>query len=309
MRLFCNMNRIVKIPSVGRDELIGSTFNYLFSVIYQTENIGDERVVWNFNNVSFFHPFFLAPLALYKSRSEKKITCVNVPHAVKRYFDVVCFDDFLYIDDKTDFNEALNSYTNKSYTPICRFDLCKTNVDALQTVLQNIIEKQSSASRKIKTPLSYFLGELICNINQHSCGQYGYVFSQCLSKKERCIDLCIADDGITVYGSYVRAKKYLKQIGDNEAEALRLANEGYSTKDLPDCENRGFGISTSKSMLVDGLGGSFFMFSGGAFHGHDRHNGSVYIKLPDAIHWDGTIILMRIPINVPEGFDYMKYVK
>ncbi len=303
------MSNIVEIPSVGRDERIGSTFNYLFSVIYQTENISGGHVVWNFNNASFFHPFFLAPLALYRSRCEKKITYVNVPYAVERYFDVVHFDEFLYVDDKTDFNEALNTYLDKSYTPICRFDLCKTNVDALQTVLQNIIEKQSSASKEIKTPLSYFLGELICNINQHSCGKYGYVFSQCLSKKERCINLCIADDGITIYGSYVRAKKYLEQIGDNEAEALRLANEGYSTKDLPDCESRGFGISTSKSMLVDGLGGSFFMFSGGAFHRHDCHNGSVYIKLPDAIHWTGTIILMRIPINVPEGFDYMEYVK
>ena len=40
------------------------------------------------------------------------------------------------------FNEALNTYLDKSYTPICRFDLCKTNVDALQTVLQNIIENR-----------------------------------------------------------------------------------------------------------------------------------------------------------------------
>lgn len=56
----------MEIPSVGRDERIGSTFNYLFSVIYQTENISGGHVVWNFNNASFFHPFFLAPLALYR---------------------------------------------------------------------------------------------------------------------------------------------------------------------------------------------------------------------------------------------------
>ena len=153
---------------------------------------------------------------------------------------------------------------------------------------------------------SYFLGELICNMNQHSQGRYGYIFSQYI-KKEASIDVILADDGITVYGSYVRTGKYLDRIGNNDAEALKLANEGYSTKDLPESENRGFGISTSKEMLVDGLKGSFFMLSGGAFHWHDL-NGSAFIKLPDSIYWNGTIILMRIPVNVPTGFNYLKYV-
>lgn len=85
-------------------------------------------------------------------------------------------------------------------------------------------------------------------------------------------------------------------------------NEGYSTKDLPDTENRGFGISTSKSMLVDGLKGAFFMLSGGAFHRHDS-NVNVFIKLPETINWNGTIILMRIPVTVPANFNYLKYIR
>lgn len=50
------------------------------------------------------------------------------------------------------------------------------------------------------------------------------------------------------------------------------------------------------------------MLSGGAFHRHDS-NGSVYVKLPETINWDGTIILMRIPIHVPTDFDYSKYAR
>ena len=61
-------------------------------------------------------------------------------------------------------------------------------------------------------------------------------------------------------------------------------------------------------MLVDGLRGAFFMFSGGAFHRHSDCK-SDYIKLPQSIYWSGTVILMRIPIEVPDDFNYEKYVE
>ena len=120
--------------------------------------------------------------------------------------------------------------------------------------------------------------------------------------------MVLADDGITIFGSYVRSKKYLEEIGASEVKALTFANEGRSTKNLPNAENRGYGISSSKKMLVEGLGGSFFMLSGGAFHRHDS-SGSVYVKLPETINWSGTIILMRIPVQVPIDFDYSKYAQ
>lgn len=297
----------VSIPNVSRDERIGSAFNHLFQVINQTESLECDNLIWDFKSTSFFHPFFLAPLVIYRQRSEKDIECRNILPYLTSYFDLIHFDSPLLISEEMDLEDILSPYIERSYIPVCRFSLCDSNVDALQSVLQKIIEKQSRADSRITTPLSYFLGELICNMLQHSCGQYGYIFSQYLNKKENSIDLILADDGITVYGSYVKSRKYIDLIGDNDAEALKLANEGYSTKDLPETENRGFGISTSKKMLVDGLGGSFFMLSGGAFHRHDT-NGSVFIKLPKTIYWNGTIILMRIPINVPAEFKWMDYV-
>lgn len=300
------MTTVINIPNVSRDERIGSAFNHLFQVINFTEECKEECLVWDFSKALFFHPFFLAPLVIYRQRSGKEIECVNIPSYLKGYFDLVCFNKPLLINEDMDLRRILSPYIQRSYLPVCQFDLCRSNVDALQTILQKAIEKQSHADAKITTPLSYFLGELICNMNQHSQGRYGYIFSQYI-KKEASIDVILADDGITVYGSYVRTGKYLDRIGNNDAEALKLANEGYSTKDLPESENRGFGISTSKEMLVDGLKGSFFMLSGGAFHRHDL-NGSAFIKLPDSIYWNGTIILMRIPVNVPTGFNYLKYV-
>lgn len=300
-------NIVVQVPNVDRDERIGSVFNHLFNIIYQTEENDSDVIKWDFIDTTFFHPFFLAPLVIYKQRCEKKIECINIPYYLNKYLDLVNFHAPFLIEDGMNLGELLGDYVKRSYIPVCQFDLCNNNVDALQTVLQGIIERQCDASRKITTPLSYFLGELVCNISQHSCSKYGYIFSQYLTR-EKCIDLIIADDGITIFGSYVRTGKYLKNIGNNEAEALRMANEGYSTKDLPDTENRGFGISTSKSMLVDGLKGAFFMLSGGAFHRHDS-NVNVFIKLPETINWNGTIILMRIPVTVPANFNYLKYIR
>lgn len=96
-------------------------------------------------------------------------------------------------------------------------------------------------------------------------------------------------------------------IGNSEADALRMANEGYSTKDRPDSESRGFGISTTKSMLVNGLKGAFFMLSGNAFHRYDSDE-KIYINLPKELNWNGTIVLLKIPVDAPDGFNYIDYL-
>ena len=98
------------------------------------------------------------------------------------------------------------------------------------------------------------------------------------------------------------------EINGDEAMALKLANEGKSTKNLPNAENRGYGITSSKDMLVDGLKGSFFMLSGGAFHRSDS-GGDIYINLPPDITWRGTVVLLRIPDRLPQNFDYTEYME
>ena len=87
--------------------------------------------------------------------------------------------------------------------------------------------------------------------------------------------------------------------------AVRFGN---STKDRPEAENRGFGISKSREMVVDGLGGAFFMLSGTAFYRHDENGGKI-VNIPEEYRWNGTIALIRIPLAAPDGFDYYKYVE
>lgn len=231
------MKKVIHIPNVDRDERIGSAFNHLFQVIQQTDNCCMNDLCWDLSNTSFFHPFFLAPLVIYKQRCEKNVICINRPIRITGYLDLVYFENPLLVDAGSNMKEVLEPYISKTYLPVCQFDLHKSNIDDLQSILQRIIKTQSGADYRIVTPLSYLLGELIDNMNEHSQGKHGYIFSQYL-KKEDCIDLVLADDGITVLGSYVKAQKFLDEINGNDAEALRLANEGKSTKNLPNAENK-----------------------------------------------------------------------
>jgi len=48
-------------------------------------------------------------------------------------------------------------------------------------------------------------------------------------------------------------------------EAINSAANGVSTKNRPEAEGRGFGISTSFDMLVNGLKGKYAVMSGNAF--------------------------------------------
>ena len=302
----------ITIPVVNRSNRIGSTFNYLFYVVNQCENSG-SALVWDFNGTSFFHPFFIAPLAIYRDflSQSSVVRYKNINNTLLPYLSVIKFFDFLDINNSTTLDDILNFYEGRSYIPICRFQLehedsGNKNIDNMQSVIQSVIMKQNNIDNRLKSPISYLFGELICNMQQHSNAKYGYLFSQYI-KSDNCLYLCLADNGITIYGSYVNKGKYLDVIEGDEAAALKLATEGYSTKNLPDSENRGYGISTNIKMIVDGLGGEFFILSGGAFHRDDGEN-DIYINLPANLSWNGTIILVKIPVNVNNEFDFNKYL-
>lgn len=47
---------------------------------------------------------------------------------------------------------------------------------------------------------------------------------------------------------------------------------------------------------------------GAAFHRSDS-GGDIYINLPPDITWRGTVVLLRIPDKLPQGFDYAKYME
>lgn len=149
------------------------------------------------------------------------------------------------------------------------------------------------------------LDELICNIQQHAQTDKGYAYLH-HNAKQHCIDIAIADLGITIYGSYVAAQKHLDRLGDSDAEALNLAQNGYSVKNLPDTENRGYGISSNMRMVVKGLGGEFAVLSGNALLLYSQDTKKI-LSLPSEIDFKGTMIIVRIPDQVPNNFNLYTY--
>lgn len=61
-------------------------------------------------------------------------------------------------------------------------------------------------------------------------------------------------------------------------------------------------------MVVNGLGGAFFMLSGNAFFRSDEE-GEQFVNLPDQMFWDGTIILVRIPLKQKSDFNVYNYIE
>nr|DAX62584.1 MAG TPA: hypothetical protein [Caudoviricetes sp.] len=295
------MSRII-IPNVTRDDRIGSVFNALFPVIHQTESATDA-VEWDFSQASFLHPFYLAPLAIYKAECGRMISCIGMQGHMDSYFKAISFERPFDVFQPGAQN-LLQPYTHKSYIPISRFAVGGRRHDRAQEILQRVIETQPGFSPNMKTPVSLMLGELIDNISEHTEADYGYLFCQRVRGE---LYITIADSGRTVYGSFVHTGKRLDEVGGDEAKALQMANEGISTKDRPEAETRGHGISKSRRMVVDGLGGAFFMLSGTAFFRHtDKAVGA--INIPEAFRWNGTAVLIRLHLAVPDSFDVYKYI-
>lgn len=161
-------------------------------------------------------------------------------------------------------------------------------------------------TKPLSLPLTYLLDELICNIQQHAQTDKGYAYLM-YNKEANAIEIIIADFGITIYGSYVAAQKHLDKLGDSDAEALNLAQNGYSVKNLPETENRGYGISSNIKMVVDGLYGEFAALSGNALLLQVANNRKI-LALPPEIDFKGTMIMVRIPAQVPDGFNIYDYM-
>lgn len=145
--------------------------------------------------------------------------------------------------------------------------------------------------------------ESVDNIIEHSDSKRGYIFGQSYPSK-KYMDICIADNGITLLGSYCKMEE--NKITDH-LSAMKAANFGISTKNLTGAENRGYGIRTSKKMLVDGLSGNYVMLSGNALYLKSKTI-ERFMVLPDIATWQGTIVAMRIPY-VNASFNYIDFVE
>ena len=182
----------------------------------------------------------------------------------------------------------------------------ESTANVINQLKAQLSESCPALLKSLNMPLTYLFDELICNIQQHAQTEKGYAYLM-YNKGADAIEILIADYGITIYGSYVAAQKHLDKLGDSDAEALNLAQNGYSVKNLPETENRGYGISSNIKMVVDGLHGEFAALSGNALLLQVANNRKI-LALPPEIDFKGTMIMVRIPAQVPNGFNIYDYM-
>lgn len=87
---------------------------------------------------------------------------------------------------------------------------------------------------------------------------------------------------------------------------MNFAIYGKSTKNIP--ESRGFGISTSRDMLVKGLKGKFLLMSDDTIYLQTANKQEV-IQLPEANRYQGCYVAMRIPLLKDEQFSFYNYIE
>ncbi|MGM9740761.1 MAG: hypothetical protein ACI3ZP_09180 [Candidatus Cryptobacteroides sp.] len=204
------------------------------------------------------------------------------------------------------FLATIEGYANKSYLPIVGFPAQRAyddNKAETMSAYENAAIKMFGIPGNVANCVRYVIDEIVDNISEHSGSEIGYI---CISGNidSETLDVCIADNGKTLLGSYAAS---IDNEIDSDLEALQAANRGISTKNLPNAENRGYGITTSRNMLVTGLGGTFIMMSGEAIY-LNSPNVRQFIQLPSGLSIKGTMVAIRIPYR-NEKFNYINYVE
>ncbi|MBD5290046.1 MAG: hypothetical protein HDS26_05100 [Bacteroides sp.] len=301
----------VIIPALDAFASIGEVLIGLFSVISQT-NDSEQDIIWDFKNVEEIHPCFLVALAIYHDSFERKITLDNISAKLNERLQSCRFANPLNLSGAITPKEAFKDCTTTNLYPICKFARRYEYIDEIQGALYLLVSPTINSRAigwKPHSKIAYLMSELICNIQEHSGASHGFITIQC-PDSDNAIYICIADNGITIQGSYLRAAKSAlsRLIGSDPAEALKYATRGISTKDRPDNESRGYGISTNLAMIVNGLKGSFYVLSGQVFFRSDQW-GEQFVNLSDEMNWDGTLICVRIPLKQDRDLNVYDYIE
>lgn len=293
-------NMEIKLCVNIQDDELSRGLLPMLKLMPKIENCKDEVAELVFEGREFFTPLFVLSFIVFCSKCGKKIRLCNLPG----YLQTIKFQDLGLHPDQlrtSEFIAMMQKYLNKTYIPIINFPSKSDSRDSIISTVEQMIINQSSIPNNISQALRYIIAESLDNIADHSESQRGYVLAQ-VYKQKGYLDLCIADSGITLLGSYQK----LKNNGiTSDIEAMQAAQKRISSKNVNGTDSRGFGIYTSRRMLVDGMGGQYLMISGNAVYmlgkGYDD-----YYSFPSGIRWGGTIIAFRFPLSKPD-FNYANF--
>jgi hypothetical protein len=306
------MPQRITIPARTHEEF-GHSISKLLRVVSQIVSSKEKEIELDFSQARMLNPFFLGGLACsinYFESQGKTFTSNHQNNSlISSYLERIhfphCFQPTK--DAETNFIHQLQEYKDKTYIPIIAFPTGSDNYygmlrERILNAISELLKNQLNFKEAERQPISYFLDELTHNVNDHSGAKQGYVFAQ-FYPSSNYLDLVICDHGKGIYRSYEGNPKFQPQ---NEIEALQFAISGKSTKDRP--ESKGFGISTSRKMLVNGLRGRFFIWTGNTAYIETVERVNV-LDIPDNCYFQGTYVALRIPTIIPAKFDFYQFVE
>ena len=225
--------------------------------------------------------------------------------SVNQYMELLKFPNGIntesIIDEKYDY--FFKQYSYKTYIPLINFpsseqaDLSIIRDDFLSAI-NTIIREQTQIKGGMRTAIMYLIDEAVSNIIHHSKDDRGYILAQ-VYRVNGYMEIGLADIGRTLLQSYESSENEKYKNINSHLLALTAALDGKSTKS--NNVDRGFGISTSKKMLTEGLNGKYFIYSGNVFNIHTSERNDI-IELSPSTFWQGVYLAMRIPLVAKPEF-------
>lgn len=297
----------IRISDPGSDDM-GASFRSLLEVLEQIGEVQpQDELLLDFHRLSFVHPFLILPICSLISILRQNNVTVEISYGAgtKSYLETILFPEGFFAMTSVGWNDYLLSFQDKTYLPICRIPVARGTTkirEQLLTAFENILLHQLKLTGQMVSVVKYLISEAMDNIVDHANVPNGWMMVQNYPAKG-FLDICILDSGIGLLGSY---KAFGVANINSDIEALEQAINGNSTKRIT--ETRGYGIDTSRRMLVDGLNGKYFLFSGSAFYIYTNELEQI-IPLRHNSKWTGTMLALHIPNAVPVGFNYTAYLE
>lgn len=271
----------------------------------------DGHIKLNFKGIDNFHPFLLTIISFYNKINQQRVEINNISKELKSYLDKIGFCSNMEFKNNFSSEEILRYFSNLDFLPICIFEKKYSLTDQLESILKRKLLHQLKGyynlTNDFKIAIAYLISELIDNIKEHSKASHGLIYLDHSDKTNLWI--VIADNGITILGSYLSQRNPDPRvlIGINNVQALEYSLKGVSTKNNRET-HRGYGLSTNLDIVTNGLNGDFSIISGDSLFFKKRGEESL-INLPMNSGWDGTLILIKIPLINHNDFKYLDYIE
>ncbi|MCH6199719.1 hypothetical protein MMU07_09015 [Aquiflexum sp. LQ15W] len=176
--------------------------NQLIHLRESLDKINNDIEALDFGEMKFMPPLLAVH---YASLILESKTITNISRR-NSYLERIKFPQCLSSENNNEWGQILGTYSSKTYLPIIKFSTSSLEEgssirEALLNHVFGSIRSIASLPTNYYSAIAYLLSELTNNIVEHSRHDFGYLSFQ-YYRDNQFMDICLADRGIGVFGSY-----------------------------------------------------------------------------------------------------------